>query len=170
MSKGTDTEKNKETAPGKLCFSGVPVPEAIVKFIRRHHVMTVATALPGEVPWCANVFYSYMPQENLFVFTSEDKTRHAGEMEQAGEIGASIVLETKNVGLVQGLQIQGRVDRPSGEGLRRAKASYLKRFPYAAVVELSLWTMKPANMKLTDNRLGFGKKLYWEKDGGGQQE
>lgn len=132
--------------------------------------MTVATAMPGEVPWCANIFYSYMPEENLFVFTSEEKTRHAAEMSRGVEIGASIVLETKNVGLVQGLQLQGRVKRPEGEELRKAKASYLKRFPYVAVVELSLWTMEPLNMKLTDNRLGFGKKMYWQKDGSAQQE
>ncbi len=167
MSGGAEKEKSKETAPGKLSFSGAPVPERIVKFIRKHHVMTIATVLPGETPWCANVFYSYMPEENLFVFTSEEKTRHASEMSETGDAGASIVLETKNVGLVQGLQLQGRVSRPAGEEMKKAKASYLKRFPYASVVELTLWTMEPSNMKLTDNRLGFGKKLYWQKYGSG---
>ena len=39
---------------------------------------------------------------------------------------------------------------------------YLGQFPYAAAVKLELWTIRPDFMKLTDNRLGFGKKIVWE--------
>jgi Uncharacterized protein conserved in bacteria len=164
MSGDGKTTKASDTALQERCFSGVTVPDRIVRFIRKHHVMTLATC-SGEVSWCANIFYSYIPEANVFVFTSDDKTRHAAEMSDTGVAGASIVLETKNVGLVQGLQIQGSVKKASGTDLEKARASYLKRFPYAIVADLTLWTLAPLNMKLTDNRLGFGKKLYWDKDG-----
>ena len=42
-----------------------------------------------------------------------------------------------------------------------ARRAYLKRFPYAALAELTLWAIRPDYMKLTDNTLGFGKKLIW---------
>lgn len=142
------------------------VPKRIISFIRKHHVMTVATVSAAGEPWCANLFYSYIPERNIFVFTTETATRHGSEMAERGFVAASIVLETGRVGMVQGLQIQGSVALAEGETLKEAKSSYLKKFPYAAFAELTLWILSPSAFKLTDNRLGFGKKLYWNGDGG----
>ena len=68
-----------------------------------------------------------------------------------------MVLETKIVGRVQGLQLCGTAARAD----ETAKRAYLKRFPYAALAELTLWAIRPDYMKLTDNTLGFGKELIW---------
>ena len=133
-----------------------------LSFIRKHHVMTLATVADGR-PWCANLFYAFDAESVSFVFTSDESTRHGSEMLASTEVAASIVLETRIVGRVQGLQIAGRVERltedhPQYESLRKA---YLKRFPYAAVAPLSLWALKVHTLKHTDNTLGFGKKLLW---------
>jgi uncharacterized protein YhbP (UPF0306 family) len=138
--------------------------ERFVRFIGRHHVMTLATVGGGGMPYCANLFYAFDEEAGVFVFTSDDRTRHYGEMLSAGFAAASIVLETKNVGKIQGLQLQGKVYLPEGEELARARKRYLKRFPYAAAAELTLWILRPTFMKLTDNVLGFGKKLIWNID------
>ena len=50
-----------------------------------------------------------------------------------------------------------------GEVAGEARSAYLRRFPYAVVADLTLWTMRPTSMKFTDNRLGFGKKLLWHE-------
>lgn len=139
--------------------------ERIVKFIRRHHVMTLATVGGEGKAYCSNIFYSYITSGNKFVFTTETRTRHGAEMAENAEVAASVVLETRNVGKVQGLQIAGRVRLAEGEELRDARKSYLLRFPYAVVAELTLWVLEPSFMKLTDNRLGFGKKLLWHEEG-----
>ena len=73
-------------------------------------------------------------------------------------IAASVVLETRIVGKVQGLQLCGTVARGDEEDKRR----YLHRFPYAALAELTLWALVPDYLKFTDNTLGFGKKLIWK--------
>ena len=39
---------------------------------------------------------------------------------------------------------------------------YYARFPYAKIMRPTLWRLEPSWMKLTDNRLGFGKKLVWQ--------
>ena len=70
----------------------------------------------------------------------------------------SVVLETRIVGRVQGLQVTGRAERGDDE----ARKCYIKRFPYAAAADLELWMVEPTMMKLTDNTLGFGKKLVWQ--------
>ena len=137
--------------------SGALPPEPIVRFIKRHHVLTLATTNSEGMPYVASCFYAYDAKRNKLIFTSDDTTRHGAEMVADGRVAVSIVLETRIVGKVQGIQICGRAVRGDSE----AKKSYIKRFPYAAVAPLSLWMVEPEMMKLTDNTLGFGKKLIW---------
>ena len=145
-----------ESSSGKTDGSSEAINERFVRFLRRHHVLTLATVAEG-LPYCSNAFYCYDKERNLIVFTSDPATRHAQEMERNPRVAASVVLETKIVGRVQGLQLCGTATRAD----ERAKRTYLKRFPYAALAELTLWAIEPDFMKLTDNTLGFGKKLIW---------
>ena len=52
----------------------------IVRFIGRHHVLTLAT-VAGEQPYCSHAFYAYDPERNLLVFAADKTTRHAEEMQ-----------------------------------------------------------------------------------------
>lgn len=142
-----------------IMVGGVP-DERILRFIRRHHVLSVAT-ISEKGPWCAALFYAYSPELGAFVFTTDPATRHGSEMLQEGSVAASVVLETRVVGNVQGLQISGRAERAAGEEMELARGCYLKRFPYAVVADLHLWLLRPTLLKLTDNKLGFGRKLIW---------
>lgn len=136
------------------------IDSKIVKFIERHHVMTLATVGSDGAPYCCNAFYSYDAGREVLVFASNEETTHAVQMMNDERVAASIVLETKVVGKLQGLQITGRVVR--GEALDRD--SYLSKFPFAAVAPLTLWRLELEFMKLTDNRLGFGKKIIWRRE------
>lgn len=131
----------------------------IVSFIARHHVLTLATATSEGMPYCAACFYAYDKARNVIVFTSDDNTTHAQQMAANSRVACAINLETRVVGKVQGLQICGTVRR----GAEEDKMVYIKRFPYAAVAPLNIWVVEPDFMKLTDNTLGFGKKLIWNR-------
>lgn len=135
----------------------------IVEFISQHHVLTLATSAQGQ-PYCCNLFYAFDSGSNSFVFTSNLSTRHASEAMDNSHVAASIVLETKIVGKIEGLQITGRMFRPEEQQLKEAKKLYLKRFPYAMVMDLELWLLEIDFAKLTDNKLGFGKKIIWNQD------
>lgn len=136
------------------------IDERIIKFIKRHHVLTLATVNSEGMPYVANCFYAYDKHRNLLIFTSDETTRHGGEMAANGNVAVSIVLETRVVGRVEGVQITGIAERGDNE----AKLCYIKRFPYAAVAPLTLWMVRPTMMKLTDNTLGFGTKLIWRSE------
>lgn len=131
--------------------------EKITAFIAEHHVLTLATAAKN-VPHCAPLFYAYDRQRNCFVFASDETTEHARQMAVQPVVGAAIYLETSVVGKVQGLQIEGTVCRAGKEDTH----CYYRTFPYARAMCPVLWRLQPRRMKLTDNRLGFGKKLVWE--------
>ena len=133
------------------------VDKRIVDFIKRHHVLTLATVSGNGEPYCAACFYAYDKEQNRLIFTSDDSTRHAQEMLQNANVAIGITLETRIVGKVQGVQICGVAER----GCDEDRKIYIKRFPYAAVAPLNIWAVKPTFIKLTDNTLGFGKKLIW---------
>ncbi len=139
------------------------VPEKrIVDFIRKHHVLTLATVSEG-IPWCAHCFYAYMKEENWLVFTSDDHTKHVADAEGNPEVAGGIVLETGVMGNIQGIQFRGLMRRPSAEEKGKVSRAYLVRFPFAALMNTSLWVLELHHIKMTDNRLGFGKKLIWNK-------
>ena len=136
-----------------------------IKFIKKHHVLTIATSVDNR-PWCANCFYAFSEEEAMFVFTSDQETKHASDAIKNNRVAGSVVLETSVVGKIQGLQFTGNMYEPKGELLKKAKLFYMKRFPFAVLMDTHLWVIELDYMKLTDNRLGFGKKLIWKKEEG----
>lgn len=135
----------------------------IEAFIEEHHVMTLAT-YGTDTMHCCNLFYVYVPDARVFVVTSSTETFHVRQLEKNDRIAASIVLETSVVGQIRGLQIRGTMRRPKGERLRSARKAYLKRFPFAVFMDVDIWMIEPDYLKYTDNRLGFGKKIVWERE------
>ncbi len=136
------------------------VDSRIIRFFRKHHVLTIATSVENE-PWCANCFYVYMEEENSLVFTTGNETRHGQEFLKNSLVAGSVVLETMVIGKIRGIQFQGIVSEPEGDLLSAARNRYLKRFPVAALMDTRLWVVKLSYIKMTDNMLGFGKKLIW---------
>ncbi len=137
------------------------IDKKIIEFIDQHHVLTLATTA-NEQAYVANCFYIFLPEENTFIFTSDPKTRHGNEMLSNSKVAASIVLETKAIGKIQGLQIIGNSIALTEEAEKKAKKAYLRIYPYAILKLETMWALKVNFYKLTDNRLGFGKKLIWE--------
>ena len=138
------------------------IDNRIIKFFRRHHVLTIATAV-GDESWCANCFYTYLEEENSLVFTTDPDTRHGKEFLVNPVVAGSVVLETMVIGKIRGIQFQGTISEPEGELLQKAKWAYLKKFPPAALMDTHLWVVQLTKVKMTDNRLGFGKKLIWQE-------
>jgi uncharacterized protein len=133
----------------------------IIEFLKKHHVLTLATCVDHQ-PWCANCFYAFLEEEAAFVFTSGNETRHIREVTQNNKIAGTVVLETSIVNKIQGVQFSGRLETPSGEIGEKIRNAYLKRFPFAVLMDTTLWILYADHLKMTDNRLGFGKKLIWE--------
>lgn len=136
------------------------IDNRIIKFINKHHVLTLATS-KNNIPYAANCFYVYFEDENMLVFTTDHKTKHAQDAMEQKIVSGSIVLETNVIGKIQGLQFQGKMYEPKDELLKKVKSRYLKRFPVAMLMKTHLWVVELKFMKFTDNRLGFGKKLIW---------
>jgi uncharacterized protein YhbP (UPF0306 family) len=141
-----------------------PVDPRIVEFIHEHHVLTLAVS-KDDRPWCATCFYIYLPEKNMFVFTSDDDTRHIQDfLASSTAIAAgAIALETKMTGKIRGIQFAGPMRRLEEKEFDEARKEYVRKFPVALLARLELWGLEPEEIKMTDNRLGFGRKLIWKR-------
>jgi len=142
-----------------------PIDQRIIGFIKEHHVLTLATSSDNK-PYTCSCFYIYLEVENLFVFTSDRPTKHIHDININKHVAGAIALETSMIGKIQGIQFTGVIEELRGELLKTAIAAYYKKFPIALLKDLLLWGVEANFIKMTDNRLGFGKKLIWIKDHG----
>jgi len=131
--------------------------QKIEAFIAKHHVLTLATAVENELSACS-LFYAYDFKNQSFIVASAKDTLHIQHIEKNPKIAGNILLETQEVGKIQGLQFRGSFRLLED---RRQKSLYFKAFPYALALAPTLWQIEVDFFKLTDNRLGFGKKLIW---------
>jgi len=138
------------------------IEKRIIDFIEEHHIFTLATSYENK-PYTCTCFYVYLEKENLLVFTSDMETRHIREIEQQNKIAGAIALETSIVGKIRGIQFTGTVKKLEDAELTVAQKAYIRRFPIAMLAKTTLWGINPDFIKMTDNRLGFGKKIIWEK-------
>ena len=134
----------------------------IIEFIKNHHLLTLATS-KDNTPYCCNLFYVYDEANNHLIFSSDHKTKHAEDFMTNTNVAGSIALDTKDVEKIQGVQLLGKIIEPKGEEINNTTKQYLKEFPYAKKMKLYLWKMELNFIKMTHNKLGFGKKLIWEK-------
>ncbi|MCE1197792.1 MAG: pyridoxamine 5'-phosphate oxidase family protein [Marinilabiliales bacterium] len=135
----------------------------VLTFLKKHHVLTLATTHNNQ-PWVANCFYAFDEEKVQFVFTSDASTRHIREIQSNDRVAGSVVLETSIIGKIQGVQLTGSLLTAERSDPDRATSLYLRRFPFAALMDTTLWVLEVDYLKMTDNRLGFGKKLIWERE------
>jgi uncharacterized protein len=135
----------------------------IINFLKKHHVLNLATSVENK-PWCCSCFYSFIEDEMTLILTSDDETRHAREFFKNPNIAGSVHLETWIIGKIKGIQFSGTIELAEGDKIDKARKSYLKSFPFAVLMNTTLWILKIDFIKMTDNKFGFGKKLIWERN------
>ena len=132
--------------------------QKIASFLDEHHVLSLATNDEEEISVCS-LFYVYEKDSKSFIVASGDDTLHIQHINKKNSVAGNIVLETKTVGKIQGVQFRGKFLPLEDKDL---SSHYYKAFPYAKLMNPKLWQIKVNYFKMTDNRLGFGKKIIWD--------
>lgn len=133
--------------------------DKIETFIKNHHLLTLATV--HQRLWCCSMFYAYDPKEGAFIVASDLQTEHMGNVAINSTVAGTVALETKIVGKIQGIQFSGVMETAEED---EDKEHYFSRFPYARVMNPTLWKIRLGEIKMTDNTFGFGKKLIWKRE------
>jgi len=132
--------------------------EKVERFLEKHHLLSLATSSENR-PHSASLFYAYDADTVSFVVASDTKTEHIQNILSNPNVSGTVALETDEVGKIQGIQFQAQMQ----EATKEEGTHYYKAFPYAKVMHPTLWSITIKTIKMTDNRLGFGKKLYWKR-------
>lgn len=132
--------------------------EKIIEFLEKHHTLSLATCKDNQLSSCT-LFYAYDKQTNAFIVASDTKTEHILNVLENQNVSGTIHLETDIVGKIQGIQFKAIMSAFKDE-----RKVYLKRFPFALALNPTLWSIAVDSLKMTDNRLGFGKKLMWTRE------
>ncbi len=136
--------------------------QQIVHFLNKQHVLTLCAG-NGIDMWCANCFYVFDAERMALWLMTETHTRHGELMLQNSRVVGTIAPKPKTIALIRGVQYSAEAVMLSGDEERFARARYCKRFPIAKVMKAPVWQLNLQEVKMTDNTLGFGKKLHWAR-------
>lgn len=145
--------------------------ERITAFLAKHCTLNLATEGPLGL-WSAAIWY--VTDDLDLYFTSVPATRHARNMLSTGLVAGTINDDTDAWPTMQGLQLDGRIERVTRYAeLRPVIARYLARFPGAA----NLWNgetdpsviardpgihafyrLRPRHLLFTDNTVAPGQR------------
>jgi uncharacterized protein YhbP (UPF0306 family) len=125
--------------------------------------MTLATA-DVNIPQCAICFYVYDRELQAIIFKSDRKTKHIQNLIKNNSVAATVLADVHEILKIKGLQIEGTAQEPA-DNESVIKDAYYSKYPFARLIPGDLWLLHPAKMKFTDNTLGFGKKVLWDKQG-----
>jgi len=149
---------------GRLRKKNLPKElKAIQKFIKKHHIFNIAVHANNEL-WTATCFYAFYPDLMALIFSTSTETKHGALMLINPEVVGTIALETKLIGKIQGIQFKGTVCQPNEKLLKVIKKIYYKRFPFTIGSDTSFWILYLNYIKFTNNKIGFSKKIIWERD------
>ncbi|MFI8414995.1 YhbP family protein [Serratia sp. NPDC078593] len=137
--------------------------DRITRFLNQQHVLTLCAG-NGLDMWCANCFYVFDAERMALWLMTEPDTRHGLLMQQNSCVVGTIASLPKTIALIKGVQYRGEIVPLSGEDEAQACARYCQRFPVAKVMKATIWQLSLQEVKMTDNTLGFGKKLYWVRE------
>tara|TARA_R110001592_G_scaffold52046_4_gene159628 strand:- start:5623 stop:6039 length:417 start_codon:yes stop_codon:yes gene_type:complete len=134
----------------------------IVEYISNNKVLTLATSV-DNIPYCANCFYVFDEKNKTLIFLSDESTRHISEALQNKDVAGTINTEVTTVAKIQGVQFTGEFINPTKEEEKCFYAIYYDKFPFAKAKPSPIWGVKLLTIKMTDNTLGFGKKIKWNR-------
>ncbi len=138
--------------------------EARIKaYITSNKVFTLATSIDNK-PYCANCFYVFDEANNLLIFLSDNVTQHIKEAIENKQVAGSIFNGETTIVKIQGIQFTGDFITPDKNQAELFYDLYYKKYPFAKAKPSPIWGIQLNWIKMTDNTLGFGKKLLWERE------
>ena len=98
----------------------------------------------------------------MFIIKSDKETKHIQDALIQDNVAGTVFLDTKKVGIIKGIQFTGKLMKFNKDKIiSKVKQLYYNKYPYAKLTSGDLWGISLNFIKMTDNKLGFGKKIIW---------
>ena len=136
----------------------------IFRFIEKQKCATVCCVDEQSNPYCFSCFYGFNSKEGLLYFKSSPTSRHSEIILKNPVVAGTIMPDRLNLLLVKGVQFEGIVLEKYQFIAKQASTFFHKQNPLAITIPGEIWTIQLTNIKMTDNSMGFGKKIYWRRE------
>jgi uncharacterized protein len=140
------------------------VQQAALQYLQSHQVMTLATTGPEGI-WAAAVFYV---NDNFdLIFLSAGHTRHGRNLDTHPQVAATIQEDYSDWPTIQGIQLEGKVYRLTGDEQETAVRHYRHKYPFIATAEPAIqsalqrvnwYRLTPERLYFIDNSRGLGHR------------
>ena len=138
--------------------------ENITRFLQQQTCATICCTHEDNKPYCFSCFYAFNYKDGLLYFKSSASSYHATQMKKNPFVAGSILPDKLSKLVVKGIQFEGIVLNEDDPLAKQASSIYLKQHPIAMAIQGEIWTIQINHIKMTDSKLGFGKKITWFKD------
>lgn len=135
----------------------------IEAYILANKVFTLATSI-NNLPYCAHCFYVYDIENKRLLFLSDNSTQHIKEAIDNNKVAGSIFNGETTIVKIQGIQFTGEFINPTEIEAKHFYELYYQQNPFAKAKPSPIWAIQLNWIKMTDNTLGFGKKLIWARE------
>lgn len=138
--------------------------EKIVNFIQKQTCAGICCLDESGNPYCFSCFYVFNYEKGFLYFKSSDSSRHASLLKKSPFVAGTIQPDKLNKFIIKGIQFEGKIVRPDDIMLKQAIKKYHLKFPMAMAIPGEIWIIQLENIKMTDSTIGFGKKIYWNRN------
>lgn len=139
-----------------------PIPEKIVDFIYRHHVVSIACHSLYDF-WAANCFYAFDLAEESLIILTERNTRHGQLMLNYPIVAGTIAAQPKEIQDIEGMQFRAKAKLLTGDEQVDALRLYFTTHAIAKGRMSDVWAIYLSELKYTENRTEFAQKYVWNR-------
>ncbi len=137
--------------------------EKIDSFLEANTCASIACLDSQGHPYCFSCYYAIDSKEGLLFFKSSSDSNHVAFLQSKPIVAGTILSDKLNKLQIKGIQLEGIVLSFDNELSQNASLEYYKSHPMAVAMAGEIWTIQINRIKYTDNTLGFGKKIIWER-------
>ncbi len=138
--------------------------ERIIEFISKQTCGTLSCVEGSGASWCFSFFYSFDEENKLLFYKSSNDTRHSIIIQTNPRVTGTILPDKLNFMAIKGIQFEGMILQATDPLTAQASAHYHIKHPVALAMAGEVWTIRLDYIKFTDNTLGIGRKLCWDRE------
>ncbi len=113
---------------------------------------------------CFCCYYAFDANTGMLYFKTGEQNQHMLWMQQYPQIAGTILPDKLNKLQVKGIQLNGVLLPVGDEAAKNASKRYHLKYPFSLALPGTVQTIRIDQLKMTDNSLGFGGRLVWERD------
>lgn len=136
---------------------------SIKEFLTQQTCTAICCVDEDGKPHCFNCYYIFDEEKALLHFKSSTDSKHFSLLRKNPCVAGTVLPDRLNKLSMKGAQWQGVLLSHLHHLTDHAWGYYHKKFPVALAIKGEVFTIRLTNIKMTASKMGFGKKVIWDR-------